>query len=219
MDGETFGKIIKNAPALKDTKLIMFTSIGQRGDIERMSEIGFAAYLTKPLKQSQLHDCLVTLLKERTSEVDSKQPVTEHTIAEDRKMNFKILLAEDSLVNQKVATKMLQKLGCQVDLAGNGQEAVEMVQNSPYDLLFMDCQMPVIDGYEATAEIRKWESETQMAASPSDSPGVRIPIVAMTANAMKGDREACLAAGMDDYISKPIKTEKLQDALARWAKR
>ena len=114
---------------------------------------------------------------------------------------------------------MLQKLGCQVDLAENGKEAIEMVQNSPYDLLFMDCHMPLVDGYKATAEIRKWESESQMADSQSQNPGFRIPIVAMTANAMKGDREDCLAAGMDDYIAKPVKKEQLQEALARWAKR
>ncbi|MCZ6818541.1 MAG: response regulator, partial [Calditrichaeota bacterium] len=205
MDGETLGKIIKNEPAIKDTILIMFTSIGERGDARRMSEIGFEAYLTKPLKQSQLYDCLVSLLNDGGGKVGKKKLVTRHTIAEDRKLNLKILLAEDNIVNQKVAAKMLQKLGCQVDCVANGKEAVEAVKSIPYDVVFMDCQMPEMDGYEATGKIRRVEPEDQ-----------HIPIIALTAIAMQGDRKRCLDAGMDDYISKPLHAKKLQETLGKW---
>jgi CheY-like chemotaxis protein len=116
------------------------------------------------------------------------------------------LLVEDNAVNLKVATRMLERLGCRVDKAGNGKEAVEMVGSLPYDLVFMDCHMPEMDGYEATREIRRRETD-----------GRRHIIVAMTANALKGDREKCLEAGMDDYISKPIQKDDLTAALARYA--
>jgi len=218
MGGQMLGKIIKNNPAIKDTILIMYASIGRRGDAKRAAEVGFAAYLTKPLKQSQLYDCLVTVLNNATEEVCKKPLVTKHTIAEDRSWTMRILLAEDNLINQKVAIGMLQKLGCQVDLATNGKEAIEMMQNSHYDVLFMDCQMPIMGGLEATAKIRKLESESQVMGSLNHNQRFRIPIIAMTANAMKGDREDCLAAGMDDYVAKPIKKKNLEVALARWVK-
>ena len=208
MDGETLGKTIKNEPAIKDTKLIMFTSIAQRGDVRRLSEIGFEAYLTKPLNQSQLYDCLATLLNDGTGKVGKKQLVTRHTIAEDHRLKTRILLAEDNIVNQKVARKMLQKFGYKVDCVANGKEAVRAVKSIPYDLVFMDCQMPEMDGYEATGEIRRVEPKNQ-----------HIPIIALTANAMQGDREKCLDAGMDDYISKPVSAIKLKEAIAKWGQR
>ncbi len=211
MDGEALGKIIKSEPAIKDTKLIMFTSIAQRGDARRISEIGFAAYLPKPLKQSLLYDCLVTLLSDGTSKVDRKQLMTRHTLAENRKLNKKILLVEDSIDNQKIGTWHLKKLGYCVDCVANGIEAVEAVKSIPYDMVLMDCQMPEMDGYEATAAIRKWESELGITNNES-----RITIIAMTANAMKGDREKCLDAGMDDYIAKPMNATKLQETLEKW---
>jgi len=208
MDGETLGKTIKNDPAIKDMKLIMFTSIGKRGDGRRMSEIGFAAYLSKPLKQSQLYDCLITLLNDGSGEEGRKQLVTRHTIAEVRKLKLKILLAEDNIVNQKVARKMLQKIGYQVDCVANGKEAVEAVKSISYDVVLMDCQMPEMDGYEATGKIRRVEPEDQ-----------HIPIIALTANAMQGDREKCLDAGMDDYISKPVNATKLKEVIDKWGPR
>ncbi len=180
-----------------------------------MSKIGFAAYLTKPLKQSQLYDCLVTVLNNGAGEAGRKQLVTRHTIAEERKLNLKILLAEDNIVNQKVARKMLQKFGCQVDCVANGKEAVVAVRQLPYDMVLMDCQMPEMDGYEATAAIRKAGSEERGAQNDIS----RIPIIAMTANAMKGDREKCLDAGMDDYISKPVNATKLKEAIDKWGQK
>ena len=212
MDGEALGKKIKNEPAIKDTILIMFTSIGKRGDARRISEIGFEAYLTKPLKQSQLYHCLLTLLNDGTGKVRKKQLVTRHTIAEERREKTRILLVEDNIVNQKVARKMLQKFGCKVDCVANGKEAVVAVKSIPYDMVFMDCQMPEMDGYEATAAIRKAGSEERGAQNDIS----RIPIIAMTANAMKGDRKKCLDAGMDDYISKPVNATKLKEAIDKW---
>ena len=207
LDGETLGKIIKNEATIKDTILIMFTSIGQRGDARRMSEIGFAAYLTKPLKQSQLYDCLVTVLGLEGTAAQKTRLVTRHTLAENRKLNVKILLVEDNIDNQKIATWQLKKLGYAVEWVDNGKQAVEAVASKSYDLVLMDCQMPVMDGFEATEAIRQLENEDR-----------RITIIAMTANAMQGDRERCLEAGMDDYISKPIKKEKLAETLERWTK-
>ncbi len=163
---------------------------------------------TLPLKQSQLHDCLVTVLNDGTGKVGKKQLVTRHTIAEDHRLKTRILLAEDNIVNQKVVRKMLQKFGYKVDCVANGKEAVEAVKSIPYDLVFMDCQMPEMDGYEATGEIRRVEPKNQ-----------HIPIIALTANAMQGDREKCLDAGMDDYISKPVNAIKLKEAIAKWGQR
>ena len=117
-----------------------------------------------------------------------------------------MLLVDDNVVNQKVATKMLEKMGCRVDVAGNGREALASWGRAPYDMIFMDCQMPEMDGYEATGEIRRQEPA-----------GTRIPVVALTANAMQGDREVCLKAGMDDYLSKPIKPDALRGMLSKWA--
>jgi two-component system sensor histidine kinase/response regulator len=122
---------------------------------------------------------------------------------------YRILLAEDNIVNQKVAGKLLDKLGCRVDMAANGKEAVEMWEKLPYDLILMDCQMPEMNGLEATQAIREREDQDKRS---------RIPIVAMTASAMQGDRDLCLAAGMDDYLSKPVKSTDLQSLLERWVR-
>ena len=208
MDGETLGRKIKADPTLRDVTLVMMSSIGRRGDAARLREIGFSAYLTKPVKRSHLYDCLVSVLSLKTQrEGDQAKPlVTKHSIAEDKRHKVRILLAEDSIVNQKVALKILEKLGYRADAVANGLEAVKALETLPYDLVLMDVQMPEMDGFEATAAIRNPHSAVR---------NHEIPIIAMTAHAMKGDREKCVEAGMNDYVSKPVRPKELSDAIER----
>ena len=209
MDGETLGRKIMQDPELKNTILIMMTSLGQRGDAKRLEQIGFAAYLTKPVKQSQLCDCLATVTSTK-KEMLKDQPatiVTRHSVAEDKKHKQRILLVEDNITNQKVALNILKRFGYNADAVSNGKEAVKALGMIPYDIVLMDCQMPEMDGYEATGEIRTSESKVL---------DHRVPIIAMTANAMKGDREKCLEAGMDDYLCKPVNPQELNDILEKW---
>ena len=222
MDGEALGGVIKSAPELKETVLVMLTSFGQRGDATRMKDIGFAAYLTKPIKGSQLFDCLVTVLEEapgRTVDGQKRALVTRHTLAEAKKQKVRILLVEDNIVNQKLAKIMLTKVGYQVDVANDGKEAVEKYTTSPehFDLILMDVQMPEMDGMEATAEIRKLETRNLKLKNHNSTTELlnHVPIIAMTAHALKGDRERCIEAGMDDYVSKPIQPDKLLEAIKR----
>jgi len=209
MDGETLGKKIKHDPDLAKTILVLLTSIGQRGDAGRLKEIGFSAYLTKPLKQSQLYDCLATVSGTYKKKSNEQAPdiVTRHSIAEEQKRRIRILLAEDNVINQKVATSILGKLGYHADTVANGLEAVKALEMIPYDIVLMDCQMPEMDGYEATGEIRNSESKVL---------DHKVVVIAMTANAMQGDQEKCLKAGMDDYLTKPVKPQDLSDMLEKW---
>jgi PAS domain S-box-containing protein len=207
MDGETLGRIIKGDLKLKETILIMLTSAGRRGDAARSKDIGFAAYLTKPIKPKQLYECLAALLYDR-QEMKKKESapfITKHLIREEVKQRIRILVAEDNTTNQKVALRILEKLGYRADVAANGKEAVRAFDLLPYNLILMDVQMPEMDGFEATAMIRTKERAL----------GTHIPIVAMTAHALKGDRERCLEAGMDDYVSKPIQPKELAEVLER----
>ncbi len=210
--GEDLGTKIKADPKIKDTILVMMTSVGQRGDAARLQEKGFAAYLTKPVKQSQFHDCLATVLGRRETKAPRprRRIVTRHSLSEDQRRSARVLVVEDNPTNQKVAVGILKKLGYRPDLATNGHEAIEALARTDYQLVLMDCQMPEMDGYEATRRIRS-------GAAGVINPAV--PIIAMTAHAMAGEREKCLAAGMDDYISKPIHPQALADALERWLTR
>jgi len=211
MDGKTLGKRIKADPHLRGTLLIMLTSVGQRGDPAEAEKIGFAAYLTKPVKKSQLYDCIATVLG-LVSEDSSQSPepiITRHSLAEGRKRKIRILVAEDNVVNQKVALRMLDRLGYRADAVANGREAIEALEAIPYDLVLMDVQMPEMDGFEATRLIRDPKSRSR---NPD------LPIIAMTAHSMKGDREKCLAAGMDDYISKPVTPLALDKVLEKYLK-
>jgi CheY-like chemotaxis protein/HPt (histidine-containing phosphotransfer) domain-containing protein len=233
MDGEELGRSIKQDTELADTTLIMVSSMGARGDVARLKKIGFGAYLTKPIKQSQLYDCLATtakIWKEKKPPRDATI-VTRHSLADNKKQGIRILLAEDDATNQKVALHILKKFGYRADAAGNGQEVLEAMEKIPYDVVLMDIQMPVMDGYEATRRIRELELKAQQVKlnknnsdDLSDSKiqffarSGRIPIIAMTAHAMKGDREKCIAAGMDDYTPKPINPEELLEKIEKWTR-
>ncbi|MET0623874.1 MAG: response regulator [Pyrinomonadaceae bacterium] len=205
MDGLELARAIKADPAIAATRLVMLTSFGQRGQSATAREAGIEACLTKPVRQSPLFDCLATVMSQASptpgpSSLHAK-PIMKETKAMSNKL---ILLAEDNVVNQKVAVRQLQKLGYRADSVANGREAVEALGRIAYDLVLMDCQMPEMDGYAATAEIRRREGTAR-----------HTPIVAMTANALEGDRAKCLAAGMDDYISKPVRPEELAAVLER----
>jgi two-component system sensor histidine kinase/response regulator len=202
---------IKREQPISSTHLMLQTSWGRRGDAKAAQDAGFAAYLTKPIRRSQLHECLSLVLANSSSAAATgTQPmapiITRHSLSDAQaRSRGRILVAEDNPVNQKVAVKMIEKLGYRVDVVGNGREAVEASARIPYDLVLMDCQMPEMDGFEAARAIRAREC------------GVgRIPIVAMTANAMQEDRQRCLEAGMDDYLSKPVSSKSLADTLNRW---
>jgi two-component system sensor histidine kinase/response regulator len=206
MNGEMLGCKIKEDESLHDTLLVLLTSMGKRGDVARLREIGFSAYLNKPLKPSRLYDCLMTVISGRRVDSSARTIVTRHSIAEERKHKIRILLAEDNPTNQKVALAILDKLGYRVDAVANGLEALKALAKVPYDLVLMDVQMPEMDGFEATQRIRDVTSKVRTHD---------IPIIAMTAHALKGDREKCLEAGMDDYVSKPVKPQELLKAIGR----
>ncbi|MDT7042354.1 PAS domain S-box protein [Candidatus Nitronereus thalassa] len=231
MSGLELARQVKADPALNDIKIVLVTSLGRRGDAAAAKEAGIAAYLTKPLHHDQLRDCLEQVIKGPVG--GGKDLITKYTLREaQRRQEGRLLVADDNIVNQKVAVRMLEKLGYRVDVVANGSEAVEAVSRITYDAVLMDCQMPEMDGFEATQEIRKRESllvardsslGDQEISGASDerratSDQRRVPIIAMTANAMPGDRENCLKAGMDDFVSKPVKIEALEAVLMEWVK-
>jgi two-component system, sensor histidine kinase and response regulator len=211
MDGIELAEKIKTDSSISSTRLVMMSSIVQRGESGEARRAGAEAYLTKPVRQSQLYDALATVMSKPEKVVpekkDEKQLVTSHSLREAKAQSrLRVLVAEDNQVNQQVAVKMLERLGYKADVAANGLEALEALSRIPYSAVLMDVQMPEMDGYEATAEIRRRER----------SEGQHTPVIAMTANAMEGDREKALEAGMDDYVSKPVKVEELEAALERW---
>ncbi len=213
LGGEELGIVIKNDALLKDTLLIMCTGQGERGDARRMKKIGFSAYLTKPVRQSQLFQCIAIVNEDKKSRGPAPLKeifVTRHDIPEKKTKDCLVLLAEDNPVNQKVAIRLLEKEGYRVDVVANGKEAVDALSQpgSPaYDMVLMDIQMPEMNGLEAATVIRNPLSPVLNKA---------IPIIAMTANAMTGDRERCLESGMNDYVSKPINQKILYETLAKY---
>ena len=214
MDGITLAKTIREDSAYDSLRLVMLTSLGRRGDAEKAKQAGVEAYLTKPIRQLVLFNSLSMLFG---VEAPTQKPslVTRHTVKEVQRRNAaRVLLAEDNLVNQKVAVRMLERMGLRPDVVSHGKEALQAWEQGEYDLILMDCQMPEMDGFEATGEIRKREAEQGDCGTTLEQS--HIPIIAMTANAMKGDRERCLDAGMDDYIAKPVKPELLEEVLSRW---
>jgi signal transduction histidine kinase/CheY-like chemotaxis protein len=209
MDGGMLGTRIKGDPGLSDTVMVLLTSIGQKGHAALMEKIGFAAYLTKPIKRSLLSDCIRVIqgIQADPARRTGARILTKYSIPEEKKRGRKILLAEDNVVNQTLALHILRKAGFSADVAESGREVLEALRAGQYDLVLMDVQMPEMDGFEATALIRASSSEQVS----------RTPIVAMTAYAMNEDRERCLAAGMDDYVSKPINPRQLIEVVEKWS--
>ncbi len=208
IDGFQLAEQIKSDPALKETVLIMLTSAGERGHAARCVELGIAGYLMKPVRQSELFEVICASVQKIVPGKIRAPLLTRHTIRESERC-LSILLAEDNPVNQKLATRLLQKMGHTVTVAHNGRQAVEAYVRDHYDLILMDVQMPEMDGFEATAAIR--EREKTQDSKP-------IPIIAMTAHAMAGDRERCLDAGMDGYVAKPIKMQEIFNAIENLSK-
>lgn len=208
MDGFDLARLIKADPSIASTRLVMLTSFGNRSHVATAQKAGIEAYTAKPVRQKQL----LGMLKKVMGSSDTKhdlitniEKTEEQIFSTDKKLEGRILIAEDNMVNQKVAKRMVEKMGYQADIVANGLEALEAISRISYSVILMDCQMPEMDGYEATIEIRKREKGVR-----------RIPIIAMTANAMQGEQEKCLSVGMDDYISKPVKPEILSNTLKTW---
>jgi two-component system, sensor histidine kinase and response regulator len=209
MDGAMLGGQIVNTPALSATRMVMLTSLDRHGDTPRLAALGFAAYLTKPVRVKELLQAVSKVMsgEPRQWQMDTQPMITRNTLAQSaaqQRFSGHVLLVEDNLVNQKVAARFLERLGCSVEIAGNGAEGVAAAAARHFDIILMDLQMPIMDGMTATRKIRELETLQQT------------PIIALTANAMSGDRERCEAAGMDDYLTKPIEVERLRATLSKY---
>nr|MBP7323686.1 response regulator [Deltaproteobacteria bacterium] len=203
MDGTDLARAIRQDPSLSDLKLIMLTSVGEYGHLSEAKEIGIAAYLIKPVRQSFLYDSIAEVMQ-FAGRTPLPEPAAPSGNGRERQQFYAhVLLAEDNPTNQIVAVEMLEALGCTTEVANNGKEAVEAVAAQSYDIILMDCQMPIMDGYEATEVIKSRN-------------GKSATIIALTANAVKGDRAECTAVGMDDYLAKPFSIEQLRETLAKW---
>jgi two-component system, sensor histidine kinase and response regulator len=200
MDGFSLAQQVISLPEFRSIPIIMLTSAGQAGDARRCRELGITAYLSKPVSQAELLDAITAALTTCQGQPSARQLVTKHSLRETRD-NLRVLLAEDNIVNQTLASRLLEKRGHDVTVVGNGKQALVALDKQVFDVILMDVQMPEMDGLEATAAIRQSEKAT----------GRRIPIIAMTAHAMKGDKERCLLAGMDGYLSKPIRGKDLYE--------
>jgi two-component system, sensor histidine kinase and response regulator len=209
MTGLELAQTVKADPIIAPVQLIMLTLLSQYGEMKEPGKAAITAYLTKPVRQFELYDCFVTVMMSLPASQGSKIVDVQEPEAKKVDVGGHVLLAEDNPINQEVVREMLESFGCRVDVVKNGREAIEALASSTYDLVFMDCQMPTMDGYEATRSIRQRET-TQI------EDRARIPIIALTGLAMEGDREQCLGAGMDDYLCKPIRLEQLQAILTRW---
>jgi signal transduction histidine kinase/CheY-like chemotaxis protein len=204
MDGFQVAREISRTSSMQRTTIVMLTSSGQRGDAARCRELGVAAYLTKPVTQSNLFDAIVKALNPAATGTNAATPqlVTQHTLREDKR-SLRVLLAEDNNVNRLLASTLLRKRGHTVDIVGNGREAIAALAAKHFEVILMDVQMPEMDGFEATAAIRDHERGS----------GQHVPIIAMTAHAMKGDRQRCIDGGMDGYVAKPITAKELFKAI------
>ncbi len=213
MDGAMLATHIGEEPSFSSTRLIMLTSLDQQGDTQRLAELGFAAYLTKPVRARELVVCVARVLaaEARQWQMEIRPMITRNTLSQSgERPHFqgRVLLVEDNLVNQKVAARFLERLGCSVSIAEHGEAGVAMFTNERFDMILMDLQMPVMDGLSATRRIRDLEG--------ADPKLGRTPIIALTANAMRGDQERCESAGMDGYLTKPIEVDRLRDILEKF---
>jgi len=200
MNGFALAQAIRQDPKFKDTRIILLTSGGNRGDAARCREIGIAAYLTKPTGDGELLGAILRVLAKKPE--DQPEVITRHLLRESHRA-LKVLVVDDNPVNQRLAVRLLEKHGHSPQPATSGRAALELLAHTRFDLVLMDVQMPDIDGLEATATIRRGEQST----------GLHIPIIAMTAHAMTGDRQRCLAAGMDAYVAKPVNVKDLFAAI------
>ena len=217
MDGLTLAAAIKADPAISGTRLILLTSLGQSLSDGELKAAGIAGYLVKPVKQSRLFECLINVIGKTAAEntVAKSSPArfaSVHAQSNSRPCKARVLLAEDNVINQKVALGQLHQLGYVAEAVANGMEVLKALERIPYDIILMDCQMPEMDGYEATRLIRKREQSLDQ-RSTWKSPAY---VIGVTANAMPGDREKCLAVGMNDYLSKPVQSTELKEVLERW---
>ena len=215
INGAAFARAIRDDASLHDTVVVLFGSLEHRQEIRALPGGLIDAHLMKPIRQSQLFNTLATTWAAkhaaRSTEPPSTAPVPppparNRSAAEFDGRHLRVLVAEDNVVNQKVAVRILEKMGIRADVAANGREAVDMVRLLPYDVVFMDCQMPEMNGYEATAEIRRMEPKSR-----------RTPIVAMTAEVLGDCRERCAASGMDAFVTKPIRVQALTETLQQLA--
>jgi two-component system, sensor histidine kinase and response regulator len=235
MDGFDLAGRIRADPTLQCCRLVLLTALGQRGDASRARELGIAAYLTKPVRETQLYECLCLVMGTASQPHDRPVPdadlITSHRLAERHaKQRARILVAEDSVINQRITVRFLEKLGCQADVVPNGRLAVEAVTHRAYDLVLMACQMPEMEGFKATEEIRVLErrnviasrrevSENRAASSGSEGKPQKIPIIALTASVRSEERDQCLQSGMDDCLAKPFSVEELQTMIDHWLPR
>ena len=204
MDGFQVLEEVRSIRSICDTTIMMLTSAERPDDAQRCKKLGVAQYLIKPVAQRELRQAIVRLLSRSSSAlIAAKPPEATPVAAASGKI---VLLAEDNLVNQKVAVKLISGFGHNVRVANNGAEAIKLFEQESFDIVFMDVQMPEVDGFEATRRIRELQAVT----------GSFVPIIAMTAHAMKGDRERCLEAGMDDYLAKPIDRTELRRVVDKW---
>jgi CheY-like chemotaxis protein/HPt (histidine-containing phosphotransfer) domain-containing protein len=209
VDGFTLIEQIRREPDLAGPAIMMLTSSGQPVDASRCRELGLSAYLVKPVRQSELLQAVCSALAGAGRSEDQPAEPAPRLAAEPAAVSLRVLVAEDNAVNQRLVRRLLERLGHTVVLAGDGRAALAALDRDDFDVVLMDVQMPEVDGLEAAARIRRREEGT----------GRRVPIIALTAHAMKGDRERCLAAGMDDYLAKPIQSDRLREALASVTRR
>jgi CheY-like chemotaxis protein len=210
MDGAALGERINTDPALSHARVVLLTSIDRQGDLVKFAQLGFAGYLTKPIRARELLACLDKVFEHEAQawHAQTHPIVTTNSLTRDaaaKPFSGKVLLVEDNVVNQKVGQRFLERLGCQVTLAENGQDAIDAWKAGEFRLVLMDVQMPVMDGYTATRQIRDLERGR-----------MRTPIVALTANAMTGQLERCLQSGMDGLLTKPLEPERLEEVLERF---